>query len=398
MIQKKNNSTGIKIIHRSLAIFLLSASVTAVAETKLAVHGSLDVCIEHVDTGSSSVFIQESAGQTGSRVKLNGSEDINEDLKIIFILEAGLNINKGTSSQGGRIFGRQAWLGLQSSVGSLTFGRQYTPMDDYGEDIADAFSGGYNGSFLFLQGNTKGKLDLAKTGNSMASNSLVDWSSGNGVFSIDQPYGLRVDDSIKYVTPTLHGFSGTAMYSFGQRIGEKSSGMQTGLAIRYMGDAINLGIGYHQIVGTKGVVLFNQNGTGTFSPEPDTITQKTGALAASYNFGTFRLYGNYEQTNFENFNSRDYGISGLYNMTSNLDFITGMVKKIVSMSDELNAIQYSIAVKYSLTKLTSIYSSYSKIKNSGNEQFGSTYIPTYALSASSGASTDSLMVGLRHDF
>lgn len=387
-----------KFIQRIIVIFLLSLSVHAIAETKLSVHGALDVCIEHVDTGNSSVFIQESAGQTGSRLRLNGSEDINEDLKIKFTLEAGLNINNGTSSQGGRIFGRQAWLGLEGTAGSLTFGRQYSPMDDYGEDIADAFFGGYNGSFLFLQGNAKGKLDLSKAGSSFASNSLVDWSSGNGIFSIDQPYGLRVNDSIKYVSPTLHGITAIGMYSFGQRVGTHSSGMQSGLALRYTTGPINLAAGYHQIVGTKGVVSFNQDGVSTFTPGSFTTTQKTEALAASYNFSTFHLFGNYEQTKFENFKAKDYGVSGLYNLTSKIDLIAGVVKKIISNDDRMNAIQYSLATKYSITKFTSIYSSYSKIKNSGNEMQGSTYIPTYALAALSGASVDSLMVGMRHDF
>ncbi|WP_043423149.1 porin, partial [Cupriavidus basilensis] len=38
-------------------------------------------------------------------------------------------LDTGTSQQGGRLFGRQAYVGMQSSqLGQLTFGRQYTSM------------------------------------------------------------------------------------------------------------------------------------------------------------------------------------------------------------------------------------------------------------------------------
>ena len=40
----------------------------------------------------------------------------------IFTLESGFNTKAGTLNQGGRLFGRQAYVGLKGPYGSLTFG------------------------------------------------------------------------------------------------------------------------------------------------------------------------------------------------------------------------------------------------------------------------------------
>jgi predicted porin len=43
----------------------------------------------------------------------------------VFTLESGFNPGTGTSGQSGRLFGRQAWVGLKGDWGQLAFGRQY---------------------------------------------------------------------------------------------------------------------------------------------------------------------------------------------------------------------------------------------------------------------------------
>jgi len=377
--------------------FFLSVGGKAVAQSNITTHGILDVCIDSLNTGSSSIVIQQSACQAQSRVRITGKDPLDESLHVIYTLEAGLNINEGSLSQGGRIFGRQAWVGLQGDLGTFTLGRQYTPQDDFGEEIADAFSGGYNGSFLFLQGEMKGQLSAVTIGSQLNSNSLVDWSQGQGTFSINQPYGLRVDNSIKYVTPTRNGFSSSVMYSFGEVVDSRTDGRQLGITGRYTDGSMHLGMGYHQIVGTRGTVVFNPDDTATFTPTTGNFTQRTMGAAVSYDWSVFRLYTNFERTWFEMFSASDFGVSGLYHLTEKLELIAGTVQKTISPFDDLNASQYSVALKYSKTKSTSFYASYSQIKNAGNDQQGASYIPSYAVRPIAGTSPDSFMIGMRHD-
>lgn len=58
-----------------------------------------------------------------SRLGFKGTEDLGRDLKAIFVLETGFSPN--TSLQGqGRLFGRQVYVGLKNTYGTLMFGRQ----------------------------------------------------------------------------------------------------------------------------------------------------------------------------------------------------------------------------------------------------------------------------------
>ena len=50
--------------------------------------------------------------QSGSRFGFRGNENLGGGLGVNFVLEGGFNPADGTSSQGGRLFGRQSTLGM----------------------------------------------------------------------------------------------------------------------------------------------------------------------------------------------------------------------------------------------------------------------------------------------
>src|SRR5690349_3263419 len=56
---------------------------------------------------------------SGSRLGFKGTEDLGGGLSASFVLESGINIDTGTSGQGGVLFGRQAWVGLSGKFGSI---------------------------------------------------------------------------------------------------------------------------------------------------------------------------------------------------------------------------------------------------------------------------------------
>jgi len=60
---------------------------------------------------------------------LRGSEDLGGGLSAVFGVESGFNSGTGTSGQGGRLFGRHAFVGLKGDWGQLAFGRQYNMLN-----------------------------------------------------------------------------------------------------------------------------------------------------------------------------------------------------------------------------------------------------------------------------
>lgn len=115
-----------------LAVAGLAASA-AHAQSSVTLYGVLDEGISYTsNVGGHSVWSISSGNINGSRWGLRGSEELGSGFKAIFTLENGYNISNGTLGQNGRLFGRQAFVGLSSSqYGSVTMGRQYDGVVDY---------------------------------------------------------------------------------------------------------------------------------------------------------------------------------------------------------------------------------------------------------------------------
>ncbi|MGH6781426.1 MAG: porin, partial [Sphingomonadaceae bacterium] len=88
--------------------------------------------VNHQKPGDNTVVRVQSGNLSGSRWGLRGSEDLGGGLRAIFALESGFNVDDGKSAQGSRLFGRQAWIGLSSTYGTLSLGRHTTAMYDIG--------------------------------------------------------------------------------------------------------------------------------------------------------------------------------------------------------------------------------------------------------------------------
>ncbi|GGD88123.1 porin [Caballeronia grimmiae] len=115
------------------------AASAANAQSSVTLYGLVDAGIAYTNNvqngapshGSSRVALA-SGNISGSRFGLRGAEDLGGGLKAIFVLENGFNVNNGTLGQGGRMFGRQAFVGLTANnYGTVTMGRQYDSMVDF---------------------------------------------------------------------------------------------------------------------------------------------------------------------------------------------------------------------------------------------------------------------------
>ena len=65
-----------------------------------------------------------------SHFGLRGTEDLGNGQKAVFDFENNFNPQNGSMGDSGRLFDSQAYVGLASQYGTLTFGRQNTPLFD----------------------------------------------------------------------------------------------------------------------------------------------------------------------------------------------------------------------------------------------------------------------------
>jgi predicted porin len=86
-----------------------------------------------------------SGNQSSSRFGFRGTEDLGNGLKAIFNLEAGTAIDTGAGDSA--LFGRRAVVGLEGGFGTLTLGREYSPIAAIA-GATDAFGQGFYGSNL----------------------------------------------------------------------------------------------------------------------------------------------------------------------------------------------------------------------------------------------------------
>lgn len=97
-----------------------------------------------------------------SRLGVRGSESLGNGLRAVFNFEMGLAPGTGGLQQGGRAWGRQAYVGFAGPFGTISLGRQYT-MTFWAGTSADVHGGGVYGT-----GSLDSYLPNARADNSIA--------------------------------------------------------------------------------------------------------------------------------------------------------------------------------------------------------------------------------------
>src|SRR5437868_2971195 len=104
-----------------MALAALCAVPALASAQSVTLYGLVDTGIEflnHAGAGGNTVArMPNLSGTVPSRWGLRGTEDLGGGLKANFVLESGFGADSGSSNQGGRLFGRQAWVGLGNQWG-----------------------------------------------------------------------------------------------------------------------------------------------------------------------------------------------------------------------------------------------------------------------------------------
>ncbi|TXI83907.1 MAG: porin [Cupriavidus sp.] len=106
-------------------------------QSSVTLYGVVDDGIEYINHlpragGASGSVLRVAAGnQSTSRWGLRGTEDLGGGLKAVFQIENGFDADTGVANQGGRLFGRQAYVGLANRYGMFSIGRHQNLVYDF---------------------------------------------------------------------------------------------------------------------------------------------------------------------------------------------------------------------------------------------------------------------------
>jgi predicted porin len=204
-------------------------------------------------------------------------EDLGGGLKAIFTLENGFDVDTGKTGLNNRLFGRQAYVGLQGTYGVLTLGRHMTPMFDY--------------AIVYDPMVTYGR-----------------YSS----YEQDPSFAGRADNSIKY-TGTFGGWTASALYSFGvdstvtngsEVPGEWQIGRMMSASVRYANGPLSVG------------TIYEETNIGTTTAAPDARIRRA-SVAGTYQFGALQAIGGYRWAKAYDGAALPGAVGGLINQTSN---------------------------------------------------------------------------------
>ncbi|WP_082079530.1 porin [Cupriavidus basilensis] len=187
------------ILTGGTALIAGSAQAQSQSQSNLILYGVMDAGIEYLShfsdkvptaangyaTGAGHNTVRMSSGNlAGSRFGMRGEEDLGGGLKALFVLESGFTADDGRLAFNGRLFGRQALVGLGGhGAWRVTFGRQSTSIYDGFANFAPAAYTKYEPAGA-LGGYSSRSDNMAKFAAQVGPLiALAHWSFGNGIFS-----------------------------------------------------------------------------------------------------------------------------------------------------------------------------------------------------------------------
>lgn len=371
----------------ALAVAGLATS-GAFAQSNVTIYGSVDAgytyrwdAENHSGGTPSSRSSMDTGNSAGNRLGFKGVEDLGNGLKAVFVLEQGFNLDTGTLGQGGRMFGRQAYVGLTGNFGTAIGGRLYTPHYSFVSSI-DPFAAGTVGMYRNV------------------------WGAGTGANALLDP--VRVDNAVAYISPKFSGFDVTLAYSNASSTNDaittedpsdnaKNNTVYAALA-KYAAGPVVVGLNVHRIAAGSTIAnttlksLDNFTLGGTF----DAKVVKIHALAAYSFWDTSASQGDATLSN--------------YLIGASVPLGKATLKASIAYSDangdrnnalKGQATQYAFGADYALSKRTNLYTAYSLIDAESarrNSVLGTSDASNSGLATTGNPFQQGFTMGIRHQF
>jgi predicted porin len=337
-----------RILSVGSALFLLSG--VCHAQSSVTLYGILDSGLVIENGGPNGEAVKLGGGVSGgSRWGFQGKEDLGGGYSANFVLESGYNVNDGTLNAGGGLFGRQAWVGISGPIGSFSMGRQY--------------------SLVYLT--ISGLVDPFSTGSA---------GRANNIMLIG---GARVDNSLRYHSPSWFGFSGDALYSFGGVAGDFPAGRHVEGALNYSNGPLD------------GRVIYSTYNNLPTATSPALVTTRTTLVAFAYDFSPMKLQLAYADNGGNPaIDSRDI-LVGLTFQSGASRIAASFINHADHTASDADVNQYALGYYYSLSKRTTLYAigAYMQRRNAAAQK---TFFVGNA--SDTGTGNRALNFGIKHSF
>jgi len=352
------------------------ASGAAFAQTNVTMYGIADAGYVYSQgdaggvLGGTNKFSGVQSGLlSGSRIGFKGEEALGNGLKAIFTLEYAINLdnNTGVGSGTNGLFARQQFVGLAGGFGTVALGRQYSPGYQ-----ATANNDPAGGALFEPQ-----SYMTAQAGNTITPNSAARW-----------------DNAVSYTSPNWGGFTGKAIYSFGEtqdafgtfndNFVSTSDNGRWALGANFAAGAFNVD-GVYQV--RQNVTAFGGNDINEWY------------VGGSFDLKFVKLMASYQDQNDKNVTNRDnstwslgavipVGNFGIHLAYAQTDFDETV------LDGKSNGAM--LAGTYALSKRTTAYAGYVWTKND-NDSRGLGPVGRDLVGAA-GETNNTFTVGMRHSF
>lgn len=424
-----------RVLSSAIALALTAlASGTALAQSSVTIYGNIDVSVDRVkkEAGKndfSALGVQANTAINGrqsltrvgpdmssqSALGFRGVEDLGGGYKGNFVLEGQMGIDNGTLLRDGRLFGRQAYVGVTTPFGEVRLGRQYAPIFFSSAVITTERFGGTD---QFVESGLTNALNIRW-------DNAITYSAQAGGFR--GQLGFSPNAGVADLVNANRG--GTASDSTGSILGgnnsgssgEKTSGRgrSWGAFGAYNMDALTVSLGY-------GATAFKDVNVGLLTGT--TPIFKLGDYSV-WNLGGKYVFKDLGLTLNGSFGRANYDVSGA-GVVAGLFGITDGKLKVSSLvlggRYEIGAVAFlaqwsetkfrnesrgkdhgiTLGAEYSLSKRTTLYTRWAQIKDKGTGPgvvfalTGIREVPSFGLSTPPAPDGKVSMFGLgvRHNF
>jgi predicted porin len=310
----------------------------AYAQSSVTLYGIIDEGLAfNSNAGGGRQYSMSSGVIQGNRWGLRGREELGAGLAAVFQLENGFDPSTGKLGQGGLGFGRTALVGLSSPYGLVTVGRQYDSVVDY-----------------------LGPLEVGDQWGGYYAAHPADIDNFNNTF--------RVNNAIKYTSPTISGVTFGGVYSLGGVAGDVTRNQLWSLGVGYVNGPVTLGAAYLNSRNPN-VGFFGNSTSGT--PSAANAAQPS---PVSSGFASARTYQSVGAGGAYTFGAATFGATYSNVKFSALgDLSSGPNPHGYSGTATFNNAEVSVKYQFTPALVAGIAYDYTRGTGTSNSAYGATY-------------------------